>query len=156
MARGRTKKEEGKVPLSSLIDIVFLLIFFFVFTITVKNEQIDKNVQLAKSYHMELAKTEKNSFTINVRSSPTGARPSYTIGGRSYPLNVKTKDGIPGGGANSIEGKLRQAQEKYGDSVTVIIRASADLEFQWIQEINEVVGNANLYKVRHHTIGAEE
>ena len=150
MARGRTKKEDAKVPLSSLIDIVFLLIFFFVFTITVKNDQIDKNVQLAKSYHMELAGNERNTFTINVQSSkvPDG-KPSYTIGGKRFPLTVAE------GGANSIEGKLRIAKERHGDSVVVIIRASKDLQFRWIQAINEVVGRSDLYKVRHHTIGTE-
>jgi biopolymer transport protein ExbD len=152
MARKKRGKfdDDGKVPLSALIDIVFLLIFFFVFTITVKNDQIDKNVKLAKSYYMELAGAERNTFTINVQSSkePNGL-PSYTIGGRRLPLTVKQ------GGAGSIEGKLRIAKERHGDTVIVIIRGSKDLEFRWVQQINEVVGRADLFKVRHHTIASE-
>lgn len=149
MARRRGKDEEAQIPLSSLIDIVFLLIFFFVFTITVKNDQIDKNVQLAMSYYMDNVRTEKNSFTINVKSNPNGARPSFTIGGTRYPLTMKL------GGASSIEGRLRKARDRHGDSVIVVIRGSKDLQFRYIQEINEIVGRANLFKVRHHTEASE-
>ena len=50
-----TRREEHSVsiPISSLIDVVFLLIVFFIVTANLEAEIVDEQVKLADSYYVK-------------------------------------------------------------------------------------------------------
>lgn len=70
MARNRSRWQEGEdfeVPQTPLIDIIFILIIFFLVTTTFYNEERDLEIKLPEgSEGAEIVK-EKQRFVINVR-----------------------------------------------------------------------------------------
>ena len=71
MERGRRQyAEDSAVPVSSMIDIVFLLIIFFVVTIDIDREVADQEIVLPSVTHGTALKLRKSeNLTINLRRS---------------------------------------------------------------------------------------
>ena len=60
-------QQAAETPISSLIDVVFLLIMFFVATASVEKEGFDDTVMLAESKHMQILKTKKQDKFLRFR-----------------------------------------------------------------------------------------
>ena len=62
------KEEKQEVPVSSLIDVVFLLIMFFVITSNIEKEAFDVQIDLVKAKNMKPAtQVPPKRITINVQ-----------------------------------------------------------------------------------------
>ena len=71
-------EEAASVPISSMIDIVFLLIIFFIVTATLEKDLQDESVLLADAPNgRPVAKQDPRTIIINLRMDG-----SMTIGGR--------------------------------------------------------------------------
>ncbi|MCH2176122.1 MAG: biopolymer transporter ExbD [Lentisphaeria bacterium] len=129
--------EGEEVPLSALIDIVFLLIIFFIVTANIQREVIDNKIKLAQSIHVPpLEKLPEGIFTINVRKEKDDSAVVYSHRGTSYSIGT-------------IKNMLVNMRVKYGDSTRVLIRASGDLPYSEIVKINNLVLDAKLFRVIH-------
>ena len=132
------KDEQIQTPLTSLIDIVFLLIIFFVVTTDLQQDVIDRQVNLAKSYYIPEpeAGADPNSVVINLRYNLESDTSEYRIGGSLYDLGA-------------IRDKLSKAQKNLGNTVPVTIRADVHTPYRQIRLLNDAIHKAGLYRVSH-------
>ena len=135
----RKKDEDAEIPLSSLIDVVFLLIIFFIVTADLEAEVVDNQILLANSYYVEpRKKKDQRTLTINIRNVK-GDVPVYTISGMAMKMS-------------QIRNSLFKMSQKYGTDAPVVIRASRELEYRYVDEINMLVTDVGLYRVQHATV----
>jgi len=100
--RRREEQDVADIPISSMIDIIFLLIIFFVVTAALDKEVEDEVVKLSKAPHGKpIVKKNPRSLTINVRPDGTmnigGIQMSTkkieytlrTVANKWYPGNAK-------------------------------------------------------------------
>lgn len=127
-------EEAASVPISSMIDIVFLLIIFFIVTATLDKELEDESILLADAPNgRPVAKQDPRTITINVRVDG-----SMNVGGRNIDsaeltaLIEKVKSGIP------IEERL---------SIPVVIRGDRQVQYHDIARALDAVKKTGLYKV---------
>lgn len=128
--------EELEVPLAPLIDIVFLLIIFFVITASMQNEQIDEKVKLAKSFYVPpVVDPPKVTVIINIRNILGTAH--YNVA--NVPMST-----------SEIKNLLAQVKSSQGGAnFPVIIRADAEVRWRDIDKINRVLGEVGMYQVVH-------
>ncbi|WDE95469.1 biopolymer transporter ExbD [Lentisphaera profundi] len=130
MADSKDQKAEG-APISSLIDVVFLLIMFFVATAQMDQEGFDQNVQLAIAFDME-------KITQRAQSQ--------------FPISI-LKDGVistgPGttGDIAGLKRELSKHVGTYGNEVTVIIRPDKNVKLSLIDEVMSTVGECGVAKI---------
>jgi biopolymer transport protein ExbD len=129
------RDEKLETPITSMIDIVFLLIIFFVITSTIQQEAVDHALVLAKSKWTEPASLEGvNKVIINVGST-SGSETIVNIGGIHVGLVKLTQ-------------LLTVQRQRHGENVQIVIRAAGDLEFRHVDAVMSAVGDANLSRVR--------
>ncbi len=147
----KPRDDTVEVPLSALIDIVFLLIIFFVVTASMQKEVVDYQIRLAKSYFVKPPdKLDPRTFIVNIRHEklldknkrelPQFAtlQPVFSIRGVNY-----TPD--------AIKIRMMRARERFGEDMPVVIRASAGVKYAHIDRVNGIVLDAGLYRVHHAT-----
>ncbi len=70
MSRQHWESDEGfEIPLTPLIDIVFILIIFFLVATTFYTEERDIEVKLAEGTEGELIAQENEAFVVNIRGT---------------------------------------------------------------------------------------
>ena len=120
-------EEAASVPISSMIDIVFLLIIFFIVTATLEKDLQDESVLLADAPNgRPVAKQDPRTIIINLRMDG-----SMTIGGRvltgpqltALLEDVKRTTPDPKSIPIVIRGD-RQVQYHYGSKVLDAIKAA--------------------------------
>ena len=83
MAKGKVKvktPDQAETPISSMIDVVFLLIIFFVVTASIDKEIEDERVILAEAPHgRPIKKKDPRSLVINVRQDGTFSMGMRTV-----------------------------------------------------------------------------
>ena len=68
--RSRTSESEEMINLSGMLDVLFILIIFFLVTTTFKEEEVDHLVKLpVESRNQSLTKTAGNLIKVNIRDS---------------------------------------------------------------------------------------
>ncbi len=131
----RHADEPIETPIASLIDIVFLLIIFFVVTSAIDQEAVDESIKLAESRHMDpVDKRDPRTITINLKQL-SDDRSQVNIG--SIPLSHQALSAI-----------LTNTSKKHGDDVPVVIRADGDLSFSAVDDVMSVVTAAGLHRIR--------
>ncbi|OGV34077.1 MAG: hypothetical protein A2020_01255 [Lentisphaerae bacterium GWF2_45_14] len=130
MGKKKPETQEASVPISSMIDIVFLLIIFFVVTASIDKEIEDERVTLANAPHGKpLTKKDPRSVTINVRPDGTLNMGMYTM----------TKP--------QISEQLKISASKFGYDMPIIIRGDREVQHGYIQEVMEAVTDTGLYRM---------
>lgn len=126
----RKEGEDANVPLSAMIDIVFLLIIFFVVTAALDKEIQDEQIQLANSPHGKVVeKAPKNAFYINVRE-----KGDLTVNGQT----VTTAE---------ITNMLYKHMHTFGKSFPIILRCDKRTRHGYIMNAQRAVTDAGLYAV---------
>ena len=122
-------------PISSLIDIVFLLIIFFVVTSAIEKEALDETIKLAETHFVSpISKNDPRTITVNIKKLDE-LRSEINIG--KVPLSVGTLSNI-----------LKTTRNNYGSDVPVVIRASGDLQYSDIDRVISVITDAGLTRIR--------
>lgn len=138
MARKKKKfatSGDASVPISAMIDVVFLLIIFFVVTAAVDKDVEDEKVILAQAPHGKpLAKKDPRSLVINVH-----------------------KDGVMNVGMTEVtkaqlSGILTEAASKWGVDMPIIIRGDQNAQHQYIKQVLEAVQKTGLYHVKFNAV----
>lgn len=123
--------EEASVPLSSMIDIVFLLIIFFVATASLDKEVQDEQVVLANAPHGKvLEKQPKNAFFINVRKDGTA-----NIIGNTMKIT-------------EISNQLRAHSREFGKSFPIVLRCDKDVKHGYIMDVEQGITDIGFYAIR--------
>jgi biopolymer transport protein ExbD len=123
------------IPISSMIDIIFLLIIFFVVTAAMDKEVQDAEVLLANAPHGKpIKKVDPRSVTINVRMNG-----DITLAGRV--VSVSTVSDV-----------LRIAAHQYGPDIPIIVRADERTYHGFVAKVMAAVTKTKLYKVKFQAI----
>lgn len=134
----RRVQDECELQLAPLIDVVFLLILFFIIEAAQQRSAIDYQVKLADSFHVAPIEPDPRTIVINVRTVGSHVPPVIAVGGAQISLD-------------RLKLQLVQARIRYGAEVPIIIRAGEDVKYGDIDRVNQAIAQSGLYKVRHAT-----
>jgi len=130
MGKKKPDIQEASVPISAMIDIVFLLIIFFVVTAAIDKEIQDEKVTLANAPHGKpLAKRDPRSVTINVRSDGTINMGMFDM----------TKE--------QVSEQLNISASKVGTDMTIVIRGDKNVQHGYIEEVMKAITDTGLYRM---------
>jgi biopolymer transport protein ExbD len=126
----RTDENLG-TPVASLIDVVFLLIIFFVVTATVEKDIIDETIRLAQAKYAQAAKeVNPQRVIINVN--------------RDGDMNIAKMPITPG----QLRQILRATRNDAGKNVPILIRCDGDARYEHVARVQEIIGDSGFYRVR--------
>ncbi len=137
MAKRRKKEEQevADIPIASMIDIVFLLIIFFVVTAAMEKEVEDEHVKLSDAPHgRPLESKNPRSVTINIRENG-----KFLING--IPL---TETQI----SNVIKDRASEWYPSDATKMPIIIRADKKAKHGYVKKIMKAVTDTKLYKIK--------
>lgn len=127
----RKKEQALETPIASLIDVVFLLIIFFVVTAAVEKDVVDESIRLAQADYVP-AVDKKDPRTITINLSRNG-RVNIAL----QPLSL-----------TGLQQILTATRAKSGNTVPIVIRADAKTLFKEVDRVMETIGKAGLYRVQ--------
>lgn len=133
MASSMEAKTE-ETPVSSLIDVVFLLIMFFVATANIDQEGFDESVRLAKAKHMQkLTKVSPSLFPLSINA-----------------LKEVKYNGIPvtESELNVLTSWARLHADEYGDAAVVMLRVDENAKLGLVHKVVEAVQAGGLGKIK--------
>ena len=128
------KKRSGEsleTPVAPLIDVVFLLIIFFVVTAAVEDEVIDETIQLARARSVA-AEEQRHPQMITINVTEEGR---YNIARQE--MNLR-----------QIYRILYNTMTKYGEEVPILILADGRTEYRHVADLQDVITETGFYKVR--------
>ncbi len=126
----RTEESLG-TPTSSLIDVVFLLIIFFVVTAAVEKDVVDESIRLAQAKYVKATeKKDPRTITLNLRKN--GA-----VNIALQPLSL-----------TQVQQILTATVNKSGNAVPIVIRSDNDALYKEVNNVMEAIGRAGLYRVK--------
>ena len=132
-------QDSVQTPIASLIDVVFLLIIFFVVTAAVEKDIVDETIQLAQAKNVPAYEKGKGlTITINVNKE----------GKMNIALMPVTE--------RSLQNILVAAKQQAGNAVPVVVRADGDTLYRNVDRVTEVVGKSGLYRVRLAAVAGGE
>ena len=131
------KEEAGEVPISSLIDVVFLLIMFFVVTSNIEKEAFDVQVNLVKAQNMKPAtQAPPKRITLNIQKDPADAD-----NGLYFVESTMVT-------AEQLKIELIGFRKAVGSEGVVMIRADKELLFRHESEVIEAIKASGLMNIR--------
>ena len=134
--RRRTHKEEAiETPMLPMIDIVFLLIIFFVVTTNLDQDKVNESIQLAKSYYIPPEDRYDPRTTIISIAKTGDGKSVVDIAKKIYTWQ-------------ELGRLLKRIKDRYGNTAPIIIRAEKDLFYKHIDKLSKVMTKSGLYKVR--------
>ena len=133
----KSDDSELATPITQMIDIVFLLIIFFVVTASVDKDLVDESIQLALARNTKAEEHLKaNTVTINVRlenreewraARKAGIQPPRQQVTYNIALQTMT---LP-----AIRENLKETKEKLGNAMPVLIRSDGDVYYRYIDDL---------------------
>ena len=136
MAKGSKKPQmddTAEVPISSMIDVVFLLIIFFVVTASIDKEIEDEKVILARApfgKDKPITKKDPRTLTINVRD------------------NGEIWMGMHRVTEQEIKNELERMKVEFGEDFPIVIRGDHRAQHGHIKEVMDAITSTGLYKVK--------
>jgi len=144
MAKKRISNDEmAETPISSMIDVVFLLIIFFVVTAAIDKDVEDEKVILAEAPHGKpVTKKDPRTVVINVHQDGV-----MTMGMREVKQQEITKA--------LEEMKVKEAEAGRGLDFPILIRADYNAQHGYVKQAMEAVTNTGLYSVKINAMLSE-
>lgn len=118
------------VNLTPMIDIVFQMIIFFVFTLDLEREKFDKDLVIPMA---------ENAPEIK-EFEPATIYPQVLENG-----NIKIGTAVAGPAA--FRSMVRQAVQRYGQEVPVMIYGAAEARHEDIRRVMDICSDEGLYKI---------
>lgn len=125
------QRTPDSVNLTPMIDIVFQMIIFFVFTLDLDREKFDKSITVPDAKHAEEIK-EFEPATIYPQVLANG---NIKIGAASMDLTT-------------FRALVRQAVKRYGQEVPVLVYGAAEARHHHIKRVMDVCSEEGLYKIQ--------
>ena len=127
----KINRRERDLDISSMIDVVFLLIMFFVVTTDLDRQDYDERVKLAECKFLKPEeKALPKSIVINILKDGR-----FTINRIIY-------------SENELQNKLTEAKKKHGDLLSVIIRFDRDGFYKDTSKLKKIGQKLQLTKFR--------
>ncbi len=127
----RQTDDSIETPITSMIDVVFLLIIFFVVTATIDKEVVDESIQLARAKYTDaVEKKDPRTITINVDEDGSMNISMWRVN------------------QTQLTQQLQSAYAKYGNSVPIVIRGDREALYENVEKVMESVGKAGLWRVQ--------
>ena len=126
----KRKIESTKTPISSLIDVVFLLIMFFVITSVISGAEIP--VDLTKAENMKPGKSIPNFVILTVARDG-----SVFIDDSRIPYN-----------ADSVTGNLIHLVNLRGNALVATVRADKETSHENVDKVLKAVKKSGISKIR--------
>lgn len=130
MHRIKRSKEEVKLNMTPMIDIVFQLIIFFVVAAEMEKNEFDQRIQLAFSPDGP-AVEKRDPRTVIVDVSEKGV-----VAIAMTPMSLATLTSV-----------LRQSVAAYGASTPVHIRGDRNTDHEHIRRVLDACGEAGIWRV---------
>ncbi len=127
----RQRDESVETPIASLIDVVFLLIIFFVVTAAVEKDVVDESIRLAQASNVK-AVEKKHPGTITINVDKDG----------SVNIALQTMSLV------QLEQILTATVSRQGNRIPVVIRSDRETLFNEVDKVMQAVGRAGLYRVK--------
>jgi biopolymer transport protein ExbD len=118
------------VNLTPMIDIVFQMIIFFVFTLDLEREKFDTKIGIPDA---------KNATPI-LEFEPATVYPQVLASG-----NIKVGSGIVD--PATFRSMIRQAVKRYGYEVPVMVYGAAEARHADIRKVMDICSEEGLYKI---------
>lgn len=118
------------VNLTPMIDIVFQMIIFFVFTLDLEREKFDEDITIPKAEDAR----EIKEF------EPATIYPQVLSNG-----NIKVGTAIVDPG--TFRALVRQAVQRYGQEVPVMVYGAAEATHNNIRRVMDICSEEGLYKI---------
>ncbi len=128
---------DPEFQVAPMVDVLLVLMLFFMAITSTEVLQKDKNVQLPEATHAkpnEDQKNQKHEITINVEWNASSQSAVYVLDA----LSTLTPDGLAG----AIAARHNADAASY-----VVIRADKDVEYSNISDLMGVCGNAGIGSV---------
>lgn len=123
--------EAVATPIASLIDVVFLLIIFFVVTAAVEKDVVDESIRLAQAKNVPaVEKKDPRTITINLKENGV-------VNIALQPMSLRQLQTI-----------LTATRARSGNSVPIVIRSDKDTYYREVDKVMEAVGETGLYRVK--------
>lgn len=120
-----------ETPVTSMIDIVFQLIIFFVVTAAVDKDVVDESIHLAQAkYVVAEEKTDPRAVLVNVNESGE-------VNIALQPVNLVQLQQI-----------LSATRVQSGNSVPIVIRADGTAIYRHVDGVMQAVGKSGMYRVK--------
>ena len=129
------KAEEPEPPnMTPMIDIVFQIIIFFVFTVDMDKAKFDKENPLPLAPNgMEVTDQDPRTIHIDVNKQ-TETRNIVFIGGSPVAMN-------------RLAGILNASRLRHGGGIPIVIRGSEQLEHRYIKAVMDAASEAKLTQI---------
>lgn len=127
----RRSQQTAETPIASLIDVVFLLIIFFVVTASVEQDVVDQSITLAQAKYAQPA-TKKNPLTVTINVTKDG-----DINIAKMPVSMR-----------ELEQILTGTFKDVGRKAPILIRADADTPYRYVSRVQDVIKRSGFYRVR--------
>ena len=129
-----------------MIDIVFLLIIFFVVTASVDKDLVDDTISLAQAKNTNAETIAKKlSVTINMKMAKDSQGKAILVNGQPkilYNIALQEKS------LTGIRQALQAVKNDTGSIVPIYIRVDKDVEYRYIDELlAKAVARAGFSKV---------
>mgnify|MGYP002641618815 CR=1 FL=1 len=125
------KQEAVETPIASLIDVVFLLIIFFVVTAAVEKDVVDETIKLAQAKNVPaVERKDPRTVTINLQKSG-----SINIALQTMSLR-------------QLQTILTATRATSGSSVPVVIRSDTETYYSEVDKVMKAIGETGLYRVK--------
>ncbi len=138
MAKRRRRNENSVVadiPIESMIDVIFLLIIFFVVTAAMDKDIQDERVMLASAPHGKpLKKKDVRSVYINVRADGSINMSGQTI--KMYKMSEILKD----------------AAAESGIDIPIVVRGDLNVDHEYIKQVIDTITATGLYRVKINAV----
>jgi len=124
------KRQEDAVNLTPMIDIVFQMIIFFVFTLDLEREKFTKDIDVPFA---------KNAPEIK-EFEPATIYPQVMENG-----SIKVGSAIASPAV--FRSMVRQAVKRFGQEVPVMIYGDANAKHEYIKRVMDICSEEGLYKI---------
>jgi len=120
-----------ETPITSMIDIVFQLIIFFVVTASVDKDVVDEQVKLAEAISSPAIETvDPRAVTINLHNDGE--------------INIALRTMS----ATELSNFLVNMRKQVGNSMPVLVRCDGKAKYKDIRRVMDAAAHAGLYRVR--------
>lgn len=126
------KHEKLETPISSMIDVVFLLIIFFVVTAALDAEVMDTSLKLSQAkYTEEIKDIPKKTVFINVRKGRITIGLGRKVSIRELQLYLKVEG----------EAYSKKYARNKDDKLPVVIRIEGDVPYGEVDQITTAISD---------------
>jgi biopolymer transport protein ExbD len=137
--------DDCQVDMSPMIDMVFLLLIFFLVNATLIIVEMDKKITVPIARHSDPQKEKLGRIVINVYGDKHVAKGRFrdAMGTKAFPDDEALKDYIE---------KERQAAEQKGHTARLHLRADEGVHFTYVRRAIRAAAKAGVNEVIFVTI----